>query len=198
MPYTETVSRTTLQLEKHIDHINVRRQKLSAERSGIMKIIITIVLFSFSGFKSFSQARISLYKGLERICWINESGELECYDAPKKWYYESSLLIDKDSFFIYKVPVQIVGKKKIYSAADGGFYYYFGKTQQTDTGTIVKLIMNNCDYCAHSIEVDTVTGFMFPVAKVESYKVTAIPNGVRLGNVSYYRNTVKNDYFPAR
>ncbi|HEX6429614.1 MAG TPA: hypothetical protein VF008_18105 [Niastella sp.] len=161
-----------------------------------MKIIITIFFIGLSGFKSFSQVKSGLYKGLERMCWTNDKGKPECYDAPRKWYHENLLLIDKDSFFIYKVPVQIVGNKKIYSASDGAFYYYFGKTQQTDTGSIVNLIMNNCDYCGHRIKMDTATGFMFPVAEVESYKVTTIPNGMKIGNVSYYKETGKENYFP--
>jgi len=132
------------------------------------------------------------------MCWTNDKGKVECYDGPRKWYHENLLLIDKDSFFIYKVPVQIVGKKKIYSASDGAFYYYFGRTQQTDSGSIVSLTMNNCDYCGHRIKIDTTTGFMYPVAKVENYKVTAIPKGIKIGNVSYYKTSYKENFFPAK
>ncbi len=163
-----------------------------------MKIIITIFLVGLLTLKSLSQVESGLYKGLERMCWTNDKGKIECYDAPRKWYHENLLLIDKDSFFIYKVPVQIIGKKKIYSASDGAFYYYFGRTQQTDTGSMVNLTMNNCDYCGRRIKIDTATGFMYPVAKVESYKVTTIPMGVKIGNVSYYKESNKKNYFPAK
>ncbi len=58
--------------------------------------------------------------------------------------------------------------------------------------------MNNCDYCGRRIKIDTATGFMYPVAKVESYKVTTIPMGVKIGNVSYYKESNKKNYFPAK
>ncbi|WPV66328.1 hypothetical protein [Chitinophaga sp. LS1] len=163
-----------------------------------MKIIITIFLIGFSSFKSFSQVESGLYKGLERMCWTDDKGKHECFDAPRKWYHENLLLIDKDSFFIYKIPVQIVGKKKMYSASDGAFYYYLGKIQKTDTGSIVNLIMNNCDYCGQRIKIDTATGFIFPLAEMESYKVRIIPKGMKIGNVSYYKERGKNNYFPAK
>ena len=163
-----------------------------------MKIIITIFLVGLLTFQSFSQVESGLYKGLERMCWKSVKGKTECYDAPRKWYHENLLLIEKDSFFIYKVPVQIVGKKRFYSASDGAFYYYFGRTQQTDTGSIVNLTMNNCDYCGHRIRIDTTTGFMYPIAKVEKFKIKTIPNGVKIGNISYYKELGKENYFPPK
>ena len=132
------------------------------------------------------------------MCWTNDKGKIECYDAPGEWYHENLLLIDNDSFFIYKVPVQIVGKKKIYSASDGAFYYYFGTATQTDTNTIVSLTMNNFDYCGHRVKNDTATGFMYPVAKVETYKLTTSPGNLKLGNVVYQKATGKDDYFPPK
>jgi hypothetical protein len=163
-----------------------------------MKIIITIFWVALSVSKSFSQVESGLYKGLERICWTNDKGKVECYDAPGKWYHENLLLIDKDSFFIYKVPVQVVGKKKFYSASDGAFYYYFGMKQQTGTSSIVRLTMNNCDYCGHRIKIDTATGFMYPVAKVENFKLSIIPKGIKIGTVSYYKTSNKENSFPAK
>ena len=146
----------------------------------------------------YSQVESGLYKGVERMCWKDDKGKVHCYDAPRKWYHENLLLIDNDSFFIYKVPVQIVGKKKIYSASDGAFYYYFGTATQTETGTIVSLITNNCDYCGHIVKIDTATGFMYPVNKVEKYKLTKSPGVLKIGNVVYSKTTGKEDYFPPR
>jgi hypothetical protein len=160
-----------------------------------------IFLFSLTLTSSslYSQVENGLYKGLERMCWTDENGKVHCYDAPRKWYHENLLLIDNDSFFIYKVPVQIVGKQKKYSASDGAFYYYFGVTQQTDTGTIVSFTMNNCDYCGHEVRIDTATGFMYPVAKVENYKLSKSANGIKIGDVVYSKeaNRSKN-FFPPR
>ncbi len=135
----------------------------------------------------YSQPENGLYKGLERMRWTDEKGNAHYYDAPRKWYHENLLLVDNDSFFMYKVPVQIIGKQKKYSPSDGAFYYYYGVTQQTDTGTIVSLTMNNCDYCGHEIRIDTTTGYMYPVAKVENYKLSKSANGIKIGGVVYSR-----------
>lgn len=133
------------------------------------------------------------------MVWTDEHGKVHYYDAPRKWYHENLLLIDNDSFFIYKVPVQIVGKQKKYSASDGAFYYYYGATKQTDTGTIVSLTMNNCDYCAHEVRIDKATGFMYPVVKVESYRLSKSANGIKIGNVVYSREAGKSkNFFPPR
>jgi hypothetical protein len=96
------------------------------------------------------------------------------------------------------VPVQIIGKKKVYSASDGAFYYYFGIATKTGTDTIVSLTMNNCDYCGHRVKIDKATGFMYPVAKVETYKLTTSPDVLKLGNVVYHKTTGKDDYFPPK
>jgi len=163
-----------------------------------MKTNATIFLIGLSTLKLFAQVENGFYKGLERMCWTTDKGKVHCYDAPRKWYHENLLLIEKDSFFIYKVPVQMVGKKKVYSASDGAFYYYFGTTQQTDTGTIVSLTMNNCDYCGHRVKIDTTTGFMYPVAKVENYKLANVSKGIKIGDVVYYRTAQKENYFPGK
>lgn len=132
------------------------------------------------------------------MCWTNDKGKVHCYDAPGKWYYENSLFIDKDTFFIYKVPVQVVGKKKIYSASDGGFYYWYGTLKQTDTGSVLNLIMNNCDYCGREEKTDSTTGFNYPVSKIKNYKFTTIPKGIKIGDVIYYKALQKNKYFPSK
>jgi hypothetical protein len=132
------------------------------------------------------------------MCWTNDKGKIECYDAPRKWYHENLLLIDKDSLFIYKVPVRIIGNKKVYSASDGAFYYYFGTIRQTDSGTIVSLTMNNCDYCGVRVKIDTSTGFRHPVAEAKSYKLTSSPGGLKIGEVTYSKTTGERNYFPPR
>lgn len=150
-----------------------------------------IILFSLTiNSNLYSQVENGLYKGLERISWTDENGKVHYYDAPRKWYHENLLLVDNDSFFIYKAPVKMVGNQKKYSVSDGAFYYYYGAVKQTDTGAIVSLTMNNCDYCGHEVRVDTATGFMYPVARIENYRLSKLANGIKIGNV-VYRKEVK-------
>ena len=115
-----------------------------------------------------------------------------------RWYHENLLLVDNDSFFLYKSPIQIIKKRKIYSASDGGFYYYYGKSARTDSGMIVRLTRHNCDYCAMPIRMDTATGFMYPIAKTETYKIVRNPDGFSMGKVIYHRSTANSGDFPPR
>lgn len=150
-----------------------------------MRVIITIFLVGIFVLKSYSQIQNGVYKGLERMCWKNNKGIIHCYDSPRKWYHENLLLVDNDSFFIYKIPFQLVGKQKMYSASDGAFYYYLGKKQNTDTGAIISLTIFNCDYCPQETKIDPATGFMYPVLKIENFKLTQLKNGLQIGNVTY-------------
>jgi hypothetical protein len=163
-----------------------------------MKIIITIFLFGISSLKSYSQIENGIYKGLERMCWTNDKGKFQCYDSPRKWYHENFLLVENDSFFIYKIPFQLVGKKKMYSASDGAYYYYLGSKSKIDTSSTISLTSNNCDYCAHETKIDKVTGFMYPVARVENLKLNYLTNGVKIGNVSYHKSSLKQNPFPPK
>lgn len=162
-----------------------------------MKTLIFILLVGLCTLKAFSQVNDGLYKGLERMCWKNEKGNVECYDAPRKWYHENTVLIEKDSIFIYKVPLHVIGKKKCYSAADGAFFYYLGVIHHTDRGDTVSLTMHNCDYCYQSIQIDTITGFMYPISTVKNYKLSIIPKGIKIGNVSY-RKLSSDEIFPPK
>jgi hypothetical protein len=157
------------------------------KRSFIILLSLTITS------NLYSQVKNGLYKGLERISWTDENGKVHYYDAPRKWYHENLLLVDNDSFFIYKAPVQMVGKQKKYSASDGAFYYYYGAVKQTDTGTIVSLTMNNCDYCGHEVRIDSTTGFMYPVARVENYRLSKLANGIKIGNVVYRKEANRSE-----
>ena len=158
-----------------------------------MKQFITIVVFGLISLTTFSQ---SVYTGLERMCWINDKGKLECYDAPRKWYHLNTLLIENDSLFIYKVPVKIEKKDTLYSASDGAFYYYYGKFQQNDTNTIAILTMHNCEYCGRQVRIDSITGFMFPIPKIDTLKVIKRTNELVIGNVIYRNDNKQKDYFP--
>jgi hypothetical protein len=59
--------------------------------------------------------------------------------------------------------------------------------------------MNNCDYCGHEVRIDTATGFMYPVATVENYRLSKLANGIKIGNVVYSRVAGKSkNFFPPR
>ena len=150
----------------------------------MMKIIILIV-FCFLTFNSYAQIDMGVYKGFERMCWTNDKGKIECYDAPHKWYHSNTVYIRNDTMFLYKEPIMISKKDTIYSASDGAFYYFFGKIYKSDTTLFVKLIMNNCDYCRRRYKADTSTGFQYPIIDTVEYAIHKTKNGFSLNGVNY-------------
>jgi hypothetical protein len=157
--------------------------------------ILTILLFTFS-ITSYGQ---TFYKGLERMCSTNNKGKVECYDAPRKWYHENTILIENDSIFIYKTPLHIVKGRKLYSASDGAFYYYYGIIKQIDTTKFAYLTRYNCDYCAVEMKIDTTTGYSYPKPVYDTLKIIFGNENVILDKVIYTQ--IKLDsrtLFPAK
>ena len=133
------------------------------------------------------------------MCWTDKKGKIQCYDAPRKWYHENTVLIDNDSIFLYKIPVQIVKGKKIYSASDGAFYYYYGAIKQVDTLQIAYLTSHNCDYCGTMVRVDSLTGFNYPIPRLDTLRIIESNNNLTIGKTLYKPlKQTKEFYFPAR
>ncbi|HLO38910.1 MAG TPA: hypothetical protein VK173_10475 [Lacibacter sp.] len=161
-----------------------------------MRQQLLIIIVLIAAFKSRSQ---TYYRGLERMCWTTQNGNTECYDSPRKWYHLNTVLLDNDSIFLYKIPVQIQNKDTIYSASDGAFYYYLGVIKKSDTTNIAYLTSHNCDYCGTRIREDSLTGFNFPIPRLDTLNVTKGNNILTLGKTSYKTiNPTKDFYFPAR
>lgn len=153
-----------------------------------------IIIFWLVSTTSFSQ---TFFSGLERMCWINDSGEKECYDEPRNWYYLNTLLVDNDSLFMYKVPVQIESGDTLFSASDGAFFYYFGRQNNENADTTAILTMYNCDYCVRQVRIDSITDFMFPMPKIDTFKVSKMNNKLILGDVIYEISN-RSDFFPPK
>ena len=133
------------------------------------------------------------------MCWTNSKGKIECYDSPRKWYHENTILIEGDSVFIYKIPLHIEKGKKLYSASDGAFYYYYGVIKQVDTSQIAYLTSHNCDYCGTMIREDSLTGFNFPIPRLDTLRVTKSNNSLTIGKTVYkpLKQTMEF-YFPSK
>lgn len=161
-----------------------------------MKRQLLIIIVLVTVFKSTSQ---TYYRGLERMCWTTQHGKTECYDSPRKWYHLNTVLLDNDSIFLYKIPVQIQNKDTIYSASDGAFYYYLGVIKKSDTNNIAYLTSHNCDYCGTRIQEDSLTGFNYPIPRLDTLTVTKRNHILTLGETNYRAiNPTKDFYFPAR
>ncbi len=159
---------------------------------NILLLILTTVTLNLVHGQTF-------YRGLERMCWKNSAGKVECYDEPRKWYHENTILIEKDSIFIYKTPLHIVKGKKLYSASDGAFYYYYGIIKNIDTSRVAYLTSYNCDYCARQVRIDTVTGYQYPVPVLDTLKIKLTDNKIEIGKIIYNKLKLgKADFFPSK
>ncbi len=140
------------------------------------------------------------YRGLERMCWTNSKGKIECYDSPRKWYHENTILIERDSIFIYKVPVRIAKGKKLYSASDGAFFYDYGVIKKEGLYKVAHLTRHNCEYCGKIITIDSLTGFRYPVPSLSTLELKFEQNGINIKGVVYKKIKVPSiDYFfPAK
>ncbi len=101
---------------------------------------------------SFSQAKKEkTYVGYEPIMWNTDKYGNRTntdFENPKqKWYHKNILKIKNDSVFLDRNPVTKIGKKTLYSASDGGFYYYKGIIIKENNQTKIELTELYCDYC---------------------------------------------------
>jgi len=116
----------------------------------------------------------------------------------KPYYHHNLLLVDNDSLFLYKTPM-IKENGKIYnSASDGGFHYFCGTSTRTDSGAIIHLIEYNCDYCFHLFRTDSSTGFMYPIPRTHTFRLTPTSTGFSINKVAYHKSNSSLDNFPSR
>jgi len=116
------------------------------------------------------------YVGLEEKCWTLKSGKKECYSDPsspkRKWYNLTYIKIKGDSVFADQSPISIYKKDTVYSASDGGFYYFKGTVIRTDSVATIHLKFLTCDYCGISTE-ENPNAYLFPWTKNYNCKITA-------------------------
>lgn len=105
---------------------------------------------------SYSQKKTEqTFIGYEKICW-QKVGKDSCVNylseiPNQKWYHENILKIRNDSVFLDKNPISKIDKKTIFSASDGGFYYYSGIIKRTKSEVKIELTELYCDYCAEEV-----------------------------------------------
>jgi len=91
------------------------------------------------------------YIGMIEMCSIDSSGTKECYTDPadprRKWYHLTKIKLSGDSIFVDQSPVGVRKRDTVYSASDGGFYYYRGTISKKQGGWRIHLKMVSCDYC---------------------------------------------------
>lgn len=124
-----------------------------------MKSLAIIILFILTSTVTYGQSNMNgIYKGLEEMCVTDSLGEKDCFTDPKKpewkWYHLNYLKINGDSVFLNQKPISKFKKRTIYSASDGGFYYYSGTIKViSDTTILIELTELHCDNCATQVRI---------------------------------------------
>ena len=118
-----------------------------------MKGLVLILVYLFTVQGQQSPPLSGTYTGLLEICTM-KNGKKTCYTDPEypkyKWYHLSELTFRDSVVSLAQFPVAIDGKDTIYSASDGGFYYYSGKYTENKDVLTIDLQLTSCDYCTRS------------------------------------------------
>ena len=116
---------------------------------------IFLALFLLSPSFVLGQIKNGIYSGLIEMCYFDSLGIKHCYgdysQDKEKWYHMSYLKIMTDSAYLEMNPVYINSKgDTIYSASDGGFYYYKGNIDYYKDSINIKFKGVFCGYCSFS------------------------------------------------
>ena len=123
----------------------------------IFNSLLLLCVACFALVPAFAQKSMNgQYVGLEEMCRV-ENGKKECYIDParpkRKWYHLTRIRIKGDSAWFAQNPISVYKKDTLYSASDGGFYYYRGTVIKTDSTVVLDLKEDHCDYCAVPVEI---------------------------------------------
>ena len=124
-----------------------------------MRKFVTIILTLFTLSVTYGQTNLNgIYKGQEEMCVTDSLGKRDCFSDPKrpewKWYHLNYLRINGDSVFLGQSPISKFKQHTLYSASDGGFYYYSGTIKTLSNSTIfIDLTEHHCDYCGTQVRI---------------------------------------------
>ncbi|NMH27853.1 hypothetical protein [Flavobacterium silvaticum] len=100
------------------------------------------LVVSISGFSQLSKEKIHV--GYEPI---SLNPDKDSGHPKQKWFHKYMLKIKKDSVFVDKIPVSVIGKDTLHSESDGGFYYYKGTLVRQENQVKIELTETGCEYC---------------------------------------------------
>jgi hypothetical protein len=121
----------------------------------VNNILILLTVF-LNNFNKPANSIDGTYIGLEKLCWKTDVNG-NCIDTLElnpgfKWYHENTLKIKGDSIFMDQNPLSIKDNQKLFSASDGGFYYYKGTVIKKDKLYYFNFKELYCDYCPEEVE----------------------------------------------
>lgn len=156
--------------------------KMITKKSLIIGVLI--IVFSFKSNKLNYGNTETLYLGFE-----NMEGYSDESQPDYRWLRKTYIKFKNDSVFIDQSPIAISKSDTIYSASDGGFYYYKGI--KNEKGNQIKIATKeiSCDNCPTVIKKDS-NGNSFLLKREKNIIAKRIGNDLQIGNELYRK--VKN------
>jgi hypothetical protein len=145
------------------------------------KFILTLIV-SFGLTNTFGQIKPKgTFIGLVPIKNFSDPAKPEF-----KWYHLSELTFKGDSIYLKQSPIAVHKNDTIFSASDGGFYYYAGKIQLFKGQTVADLTLTSCDYCPNQF-----IKFIPPklVRDVDSSQATTVDTTTTFKGLDMIENT---------
>jgi len=121
-----------------------------------MKSLLMLSITFLISLSAFGQKMNGVYEGLIDMCHTDSMGVKTCFgdelESNDTWYHLSYLKFENDSVFLDMYPVSIteIGDT-LYSASDGGFYFYKG-VFSSSAELNLELGEVYCDYCATQVK----------------------------------------------
>jgi hypothetical protein len=107
-----------------------------------------------------------------------------------KTFHLGYLKIKGDSVFLDQNPIFVYKNDTSYSASDGGFYYYSGTFQKSDTTISFYLKELFCDYCPIRIVTDTTQEV---IKRTKQFKGRLTSKGFIINGYLYAKTAKKED-----
>lgn len=156
-----------------------------------ISIISLIICITFNSLTNAQKLKFDRYIGYEPIDFYDSINKKMVYfseNPSEKWFYKNTLRIINDSIEIDKSPIAIRKNDTLYSASDGGFYYYKGMIISRGKIVNVKLRLDHCDYCPIPAKINPRTN-EFDVDSsfydYKIYKMTISKDLINLNNIQY-------------
>ena len=148
---------------------------------GIVLLFIASLAMLLGQDRSEAQSNIvrdGSYVGLEKMPNISPD------DPRASWFHENTLVVRNDQAILDEVPVVFHGRKKNYSASDGGFLTFRARFVEKDGEPVIMLRMFQSDYVALRVPVNPQER-QDRYKEIKTYPVKLSSNRIEFNGVTY-------------
>ncbi len=153
--------------------------KMITRKSIIIGTIV--ILVSFKSNKYNYQNTETLYLGFEKMEGYSDENQPDY-----RWFRKTYIKFKNDSVFIDQSPIAISKNDTIYSASDGGFYYYKGIKNKKGNQIKITTKEISCGNCPTMVKKDS-NGEYVKVKREKNLIAKRIGNELQIDNELYRR-----------